>query len=230
MPTFAERVKQSKSGAWRRWGVTWTEERPMAAYLLFWSMFGFFWCLIGGVVVWATNFERWAMNTEICLIGLTIMCWKTLEYYGRVDRAVIFYANGRVSSPKRLAFQKRRKWRRRIDSLSTFEIMPWGGNEHGVALYTVDGDTIYIARGLWLTQARKLAVQLNIQLREVREHRAAGGPMNDPRGWKGAFEGLEPLFNVGANHPTSVDNHCFVPPDFEEARPSPVALLGKPQS
>lgn len=101
-------------------------------------------------------------------------CVVIFRRWGARPRAMLFHADGRVTVPHGVPFYPRcTKLNAPHVSFATIEMRRWADGEHGVSVYTRDGDTIAGARGLDEWQARKIVVQLTCALHALRDDTAA---------------------------------------------------------
>ena len=150
-------------------GLIWIERTPIC-YLLYTLMSVF---VLVALLMFAFSLKTGRSGSAYFFAYLAGLSFVAGWLFGTRVRSMTFTSDGAIHTESGLPFERScRILRFGQDVITTFEIHPWS-NEYLVNLHTRGGDTVAIARGLVIWDARKVAVQLGNLLRDMRDSRGS---------------------------------------------------------
>lgn len=175
-----------------RVGVEWTENRERADNLIFALML--LSVMAGGVVLFiVTGFVKAKLvSAGIGLLLMSAPFWAVRINVKGKPRQLVFERDGRMLAP--LGFQTYANWCKSIDgtiadivSIETRNLAERANGNGSIHTYSVvlakrDGTIVYVARHLLPDEAHKVAVQLNIALKDLRDDLATAAMKQRPAG------------------------------------------------
>lgn len=157
-----------EAGRLRVAGAEWSEHRHgVVGVIAFIGALAGVALIIGGVVVILANGRQAGallVPPTLVLIALYfsshLLMWRT--------RSLLLNVDGTIETPYGFAY---RRWWKSIEGdhayIATFELRQWS-NGYSVNIYSNGGDIVHLADKLPEFQAHKIAVQLNLALRDMR--------------------------------------------------------------
>lgn len=162
-----------------RAGYSWFEQRDgvMAWALMLMGM-----CGLGGIVGFIAIFAQRTTNDTILMVAITAACAaavlfgkRSISRSGWRSRTLVFDANGAITAPEGLAGQaEATRLRATLNDVASIERERYG-NASRIMLHTHGGDIIVVGTNIMVQEeAQKVAVQLSLAVKEMREALGAG--------------------------------------------------------
>jgi hypothetical protein len=155
-------------GRLREAGAEWREERAaVASALLVLIIVNFIMLMLALIIMLLSGEGQVVVLALLAIIAISVRTMRTMR--GR-RRALIFHRDGRTSAPHGFAHYHRRV-REITGTHAEFVSIEARGPEFSssVLIFTGSGGVIYAGRHLHHDDAHRIAVQLTIALRELRE-------------------------------------------------------------